>query len=181
MYACTHDEEMMGSLIGSDGSMWSPICPRGWTEGRTKSSGGLRPEVGTRSQRYDDVPRRTRGNGKKAVKKNAAIDELRNNPGEGLPEPWKWNQSIWKAEPKRSSRVGRRSWRYSDGMRGTRGNGWKATGKDTAMNVQRNDPGEGLLELWERSQGIQMNGAKADGVWRWTEFRSSRVNQEQRG
>jgi hypothetical protein len=55
-------------------------------------------------------------------------------------------------------------------MRHTRGNGWKATGKDTAMNEQRNDPGKRLLEPWERSQGVQMGGAKEmDGV---LEFRN---------
>ncbi|KAJ7790440.1 hypothetical protein B0H14DRAFT_2625991 [Mycena olivaceomarginata] len=68
--------------------------------------------------------------------------------------------------------VGRRSQRYGDVMRRTRGNGLKATGKDTAMNEQRNDPGEGLLELWGRGQGIRMGGAKEGGVpeWRWTEI-----------
>jgi hypothetical protein len=58
------------------------------------------------------------------------------------------------AEPNQSSGVGRRSQRYSDGMRCTGGNGWKATGKDAAMNVQRNNLGNGLLEPWERSQSI---------------------------
>jgi hypothetical protein len=82
------------------------------------------------------------------------------------------------ADPKRSSRVGRRSWRYGDVMRHTGGNHWNATGKDAAMNEQRNDPGNGLLESWERSQGIQMGGAKegGDSEWRWTESWSSRVN-----
>jgi hypothetical protein len=46
------------------------------------------------------------------------------------------------------------------------------------MNEQRNNPGEGFLEPWKRSQGIQMGGAKEGGVpeWRWTESRSSGVN-----
>ncbi|KAJ7366427.1 hypothetical protein DFH08DRAFT_797410 [Mycena albidolilacea] len=37
---------------------------------------------------------------------------------------------------------------------------------------------DGLLELWERRQGIQMGGAKEGKVpeWRWMEFQSSRVN-----
>jgi hypothetical protein len=117
-----------------------------------------------RSQRYSNVPRHTRGNGKKAVTKDAAMDELRNNPGEGLPEPWEGNRSIQKGEPKRSSGVGRRSRRYGNVMRCTGGYGWKATGKDVAMNEQSNDLGKGLLEPWERSQGIWMKGAEADGV-----------------
>jgi hypothetical protein len=38
------------------------------------------------------------------------------------------------------------------------------------MNEQRNDPGKRLLEPWERSQGVQMGGAKEmDGV---LEFRN---------
>jgi hypothetical protein len=49
------------------------------------------------------------------------------------------------------SGVGRRSQRYGDVMRRTRGNPWNVTGKDAAMNEQRNDPGKGLLEPWERS------------------------------
>jgi hypothetical protein len=82
------------------------------------------------------------------------------------------------AERKRSSGVGRRSRRYGDVMGRTRGNHWNATGKDAAMNEQRNDPGEGLLEPWERGQGIQMSGAKEGRVpeWRWVESRSSGVN-----
>jgi hypothetical protein len=67
------------------------MSPRGWTEGKTEGSGGLRPEVGTRSRRYGDVLRHTGGNRRKAVTKDAAINEMRNNPGRGLPKPWERN------------------------------------------------------------------------------------------
>jgi hypothetical protein len=64
----------------------SPISPRGQTEGKTEGSGGLRPNVGTKSRRYGDVPRHTGGNGRKAVTKDTAIDEQRKHLGRGLPE-----------------------------------------------------------------------------------------------
>jgi hypothetical protein len=68
-----------------------PINLRDWTEGRTESSRGLRPEVGTRFWRYGDMPRHTRRNRRNTAAKDAAMDELRNNPGEGLLELWERN------------------------------------------------------------------------------------------
>ncbi|KAJ7687076.1 hypothetical protein B0H14DRAFT_2654044 [Mycena olivaceomarginata] len=63
-----------------------------------------------------------------------------------------------------------------------RGNGWEATGKDIAMNEQRNNPGKGLLGPWERSQGIQIGEAKEGGVpeWRWNGVLEFRSEPEQR-
>jgi hypothetical protein len=63
-------------------------------------------------------------------------------------------------------------------MRRTRGNGWKATGKNAAMNKPRNDLGRGFPEPWERIQGIRKDRVEEDGVpeWRWMKSRSSRVN-----
>jgi hypothetical protein len=56
-----------------------------------EGSGGLRPEVGMRFQRYGDVLRCTGGNGRKAVAKDAAMNETRNDPGGGLLKPWERN------------------------------------------------------------------------------------------
>ncbi|KAJ7879050.1 hypothetical protein B0H14DRAFT_2566993 [Mycena olivaceomarginata] len=43
--------------------------------------------VGMKFWRYSNVLKRNRGNGRKATEKDAAMDEWRNNPGRGLPEP----------------------------------------------------------------------------------------------
>ncbi|KAJ7790450.1 hypothetical protein B0H14DRAFT_2626001 [Mycena olivaceomarginata] len=76
------------------------------------------------------------------------------------------------AEPKRSSRSRKEIPEVRQCDEAYQREWLKATGKDTAMNEQRNDPGEGLLEPWERGQGIRMGGAKEGGVpeWRWTEI-----------
>jgi hypothetical protein len=44
--------------------------------------------------------------------------------------------------------------------------------------MYKGNPGDGLLEPWERSQGVQIGGAKEGGVleWRWIESWSSGVN-----
>jgi hypothetical protein len=79
---------------------------------------GLRPEVGTRSRRYGDVPRCTGGNGGKAAAKDATMNEMRNDLVEDCRSHGKGN----KVSKSGVSGVGRRSWRDSDVMRHTRGN-----------------------------------------------------------
>jgi hypothetical protein len=75
----------------------------GWTEGKTEGSRVLRPKVGMRSWRYSNVPRCTRGNGKKAVTKDAAMNEMRNDPVEDCQSHGKGTEASERTELKQSS------------------------------------------------------------------------------
>ncbi|KAJ7321050.1 hypothetical protein DFH08DRAFT_818868 [Mycena albidolilacea] len=90
------------------------------------------------------------------------MDELRNDPAMDCWSHGKGTEASRRVESKQISRVGRKSQRYSDGMRGTGENSWKATRKDAVIDEQRNDPGRGLPEPWERSWGIWKDRAEAE-------------------
>ncbi|KAJ7658935.1 hypothetical protein B0H14DRAFT_2659256 [Mycena olivaceomarginata] len=121
---------------------------------RWRACGKLRKESDKSEgldQRYGNVLRRTGGEWKESSSKDAAMNETRNDPGGRLPKPWEGNEAS--------------------------GSGAKAEFR-TRKEILEERPGEGLLEPWERGQGIRMGGAKEGGVpeWRWIgvpEFRKS--------
>jgi hypothetical protein len=85
------------------------------------------------------------------------------------------------AEPKQSSGVGRRSRRYGDVMRRTRGNGWRATRKDAAMNEHRKQLRRRIAgAIGKKLRHPEAEPKRVEFQWRWMKSRSSGVNRSGR-